>query len=177
MWMLTFDFVLGYQGLLFRDFLWFFFLVFFFQSDRSTQCQETHSTVNEKKRDGLRGNEVGEIRRVDKGFMVFYSSWANPVFSCSQLMLQGFKHIIGYTGTNGLFASHYPHCLFLSRSLSLLVLGSGQSVSQQAMRAVGKNRLLWNCKCMKNVFCLVPRFLLLEYLQNYAVLIDFHWLG
>ena len=30
MWMLTFNVILGYQGLLFRDFLWFCFLVFFF---------------------------------------------------------------------------------------------------------------------------------------------------
>ena len=51
--MLTFNVVLGYQGLLFRDFLWFFFS-FFFQSDRPTQLQETHSTVNEEEKgDGL----------------------------------------------------------------------------------------------------------------------------
>ena len=50
--------ILGYQGLLFRDFLW-FFLGFFFQSDRPTQYQETHWTVNkEKKGDGLRGNQT-----------------------------------------------------------------------------------------------------------------------
>ena len=37
-------------GLLFREFLWFFFLFFLvFQSDRPTQNQETHSTLNEKK--------------------------------------------------------------------------------------------------------------------------------
>ena len=56
--MLTFSVVLGYQGLLFRDFLWFFLkfflllLLFFvcFQSDRPTQYQETHSTVNEEKK-------------------------------------------------------------------------------------------------------------------------------
>ena len=47
--MLTFNVVLRNQGLLFRDFLWFSFLGFFFQSDRPTQYQETHSTVNEKK--------------------------------------------------------------------------------------------------------------------------------
>ena len=50
--MLTFNVVLGYQGLLFRDFLWFCFLVFFFQSDRPTQYQETHSTLNEEKKRG-----------------------------------------------------------------------------------------------------------------------------
>ena len=95
--------------------------------------------------------------------------WASPplsyaesprrlgVLSSSQLMLQGFKRI-GYRGTNSFFSSHCPKCLFLSRSLSLLVLGSGQSASQQAMRAMGKNRVLWNCKCMKNIFCLVPGF-------------------
>ena len=45
--MLTFNVVLAYQGLLFWDFLWFFFSFFFFQSDRPTQYQET---LNEKKR-------------------------------------------------------------------------------------------------------------------------------
>ena len=47
--MLFFNVILGYQGLLFRDFLW-FFLGFFFQSDRPTQYQEMHSTLNEKKK-------------------------------------------------------------------------------------------------------------------------------
>ena len=54
--MLTFNVIPGYQGLLFGDFLWFFFLgfFFFFQSDRPTQHLETHSTLNEKKKgDGL----------------------------------------------------------------------------------------------------------------------------
>ena len=68
--MLTFNVVLGYQGLLFRDNLvprafplkngWkglgtrliprllvILFFRFFFQSDRPTQHQETHSTLNE----------------------------------------------------------------------------------------------------------------------------------
>ena len=50
MWMLTFHVVLGYQGLLIWDFLWFFF----FQSNRPTQYQETHPMINEKKKgDGL----------------------------------------------------------------------------------------------------------------------------
>ena len=54
---LTFNVVLGYQDLLFRDVL-LFFLVFFFQSDRPTQYQETHSTVNEEKKgDGLSKRE------------------------------------------------------------------------------------------------------------------------
>ena len=48
--MLTFNVILGYQGVLFRD----FFFRFFFQSDRPTQYLETHSTLNEKKGDGLR---------------------------------------------------------------------------------------------------------------------------
>ena len=52
--MLTFNVVLGYQGLLFLDFLCFFFSFFIFQSDRPTQYQETHSTLNEKKGDGLK---------------------------------------------------------------------------------------------------------------------------
>ena len=56
MWMLTFNVVLGYQGILFQDFLWIFFLgFFFFQSDRPTQYQETHSidAKRKKKGDGL----------------------------------------------------------------------------------------------------------------------------
>ena len=56
MWILTFNVILGYQGLLFRDSLWFFFFTIFFSNptDRPTQHQETHSTLNEKKkRDGL----------------------------------------------------------------------------------------------------------------------------
>ena len=54
--MLTFNVVLGYQGLL----LLIFFLIFFFNpTDRPTQYQETHSTVNEEKKgDGLRGNQT-----------------------------------------------------------------------------------------------------------------------
>ena len=52
--MLTFNVILGYQGLLFEDSLGFFFQVFFFQSDRPTQYLETHSTLNEKKGDSLR---------------------------------------------------------------------------------------------------------------------------
>ena len=52
MWMLSFKVVLGYQGLLYSqtncDFLF-----RFFQTDRPTQYQETHSTLNEKKKDGL----------------------------------------------------------------------------------------------------------------------------
>ena len=52
--MLTFNVVLWYQGLLFRDFLLIlflgiFFVFFCFQSHRPTQYQETHSTLNEKK--------------------------------------------------------------------------------------------------------------------------------
>ena len=53
MFMLTFNVILGYQGLLFRytpcDFFKVFF--FFFFSIRPTdQHQETHSTLNERKR-------------------------------------------------------------------------------------------------------------------------------
>ena len=47
--------VLGYQGLLFQDFLGLCLSFFFFPSDRPTQYQETHSTLNERKKgDGLR---------------------------------------------------------------------------------------------------------------------------
>ena len=45
--------ILGYQRLLFRDFLW-FFLGFLFQSYLPIQYQEMHSTLNEKKGDGLK---------------------------------------------------------------------------------------------------------------------------
>ena len=49
--MLTFNVILGYKGLQFQDFLRLFCLLgFFFQSDRPTQYQETHSTLNEKQR-------------------------------------------------------------------------------------------------------------------------------
>ena len=48
--MLTFNFMLGYQGLLFLDFLWFLFLGFFFQSDRPAQYQEMQLTQNKEKR-------------------------------------------------------------------------------------------------------------------------------
>ena len=53
--MLTFKIILGYQGLLFRDLLWFFFLIFQFQffffnpTVQPNIYQETHSTLNEKK--------------------------------------------------------------------------------------------------------------------------------
>ena len=61
MWLLTFNVFLGYQGTLFWNFLWLFFDVFFFQSDRPTQYQETHSTLN-KKGDGLISNLIlGQI--------------------------------------------------------------------------------------------------------------------
>ena len=55
MQMLTFNVILGHQGLPFRDFLWCFFLDFFLQSDRPIQYQETHSTLNEKKGMALAG--------------------------------------------------------------------------------------------------------------------------
>ena len=52
--MLTFNVILRYQGLLFRDSLGLFFFWFFFFSirptDRPTQYQETHLTLNEKKK-------------------------------------------------------------------------------------------------------------------------------
>ena len=56
MWMLTFNVVLGYQGILFQDFLWIFFRCFFFLI-RPTQYQETHSTLNETNKDGLKKKE------------------------------------------------------------------------------------------------------------------------
>ena len=50
MWMLSFNVILGYQGLLFRDFLWFFFSFFFFRYDQPTQYQETHKQQKKKNR-------------------------------------------------------------------------------------------------------------------------------
>ena len=51
--MLTFNVILGYQGLLFRDFFFFFFV--FFQSDRPTDpiSENAFDANNEKNRDGL----------------------------------------------------------------------------------------------------------------------------
>ena len=68
MWMLTFNVVLGYQGLLFWDCLWFFFSFFFFQSNRPTQYQETHATLNEKKGDGL-------TQKIFFNWLHFFFTW------------------------------------------------------------------------------------------------------
>ena len=55
MWMLTFNVVLGFKGLLFQDFLWFFFLGFFFQSDRTDPISgNSFGGKRKKKGDGLR---------------------------------------------------------------------------------------------------------------------------
>ena len=50
----------------------FFRFFFFFQSDRSTQYQETHSTLNEKKKgDGLSGKKTFlKINILEKGLFV-----------------------------------------------------------------------------------------------------------
>ena len=56
MWILTFNVILGYQGLLFRDSLWFFFFYdFFFQSHRPTDPTSGNAfdAKRKKKRDGL----------------------------------------------------------------------------------------------------------------------------
>ena len=74
MWMLTFNVILGYQGLLFRDLLW-FFLGFLFQSYRPIQYQEMHWTLNEKKGDGLNYEKK-------KDFICF-SSHPNELNNCS----------------------------------------------------------------------------------------------
>ena len=54
-------------------------------------------------------------------------------------------------------------------------------VSQRQPCDPWEKRVFWNCKCMKNVSFLVPggcaRFCWWNIFQNYAVLIDFHWLG
>ena len=70
--MLTFNVILGSQGLLFRDFLCFFFLDFFFQSDRPTQYQKTHSTLNKQKRGWP--NETGiSVGRLSLWLMCAYT--------------------------------------------------------------------------------------------------------
>ena len=57
----------------------------------------------------------------------------------------------------------------------MICTASRQSASQQAMQAMGKNRVLRSCKIMhEKCFLLSSEVLLIEYLQNYAVLIDFH---
>ena len=78
MWMLSFKVVLGYQGLLYSqtncDFLF-----RFFQTDRPTQYQETHSTLNEKKQ-----KKNGLIYKRDILFQSFIIStrtcrlWTSP---------------------------------------------------------------------------------------------------
>ena len=78
MWMLSFKVVLGYQGLLYSqtncDFLF-----RFFQTDRPSQYQETHSTLNEKKQ-----KKNGLIYKRDILFQSFIIStrtcrlWTSP---------------------------------------------------------------------------------------------------
>ena len=48
--MLTLNVILGYQGPSYSRLLVICFYVFFFQSDRPTQYQEMHSTLNENKK-------------------------------------------------------------------------------------------------------------------------------
>ena len=64
--MVTFNVVLGNLGLLFQDFFTFFF---FNPTDRPTQYQETHSTLKEKKGDGLTPDtsHYNKTRRQQKG--------------------------------------------------------------------------------------------------------------
>ena len=50
--MLTLNVILGYQGPSYSRLLVICFYVFFFQSDRPTQYQEMHSTLNENKKKG-----------------------------------------------------------------------------------------------------------------------------
>ena len=73
----------------------------------------------------------------------------------------------------------YISCMTHAKILVILVFQSGRENQRatRAMRAMRRNRVLRNCKCMKNVSCLVPRFCWWNIVQNYAVLIDFHWLG
>ena len=74
--MFTFNVILGYQGLLFWDFLrFFFFFKFFFFSIRpteATQYQETHSTllINEKK-GGVASSEKKDARALKDMLAIF----------------------------------------------------------------------------------------------------------
>ena len=73
--MFTFNVILGYQGLLFRDFLRFFFFKVFFFSIRpteATQYQETHSTllINEKK-GGVASSEKKDARALKDMLAIF----------------------------------------------------------------------------------------------------------
>ena len=59
-----------------------FFRLFFFQSDRLTRYQETHSTVNEKKRGWPKGNLVLELDRFGvRPFLVALPYFANSFSS------------------------------------------------------------------------------------------------
>ena len=76
--MLTFNVILGYQGLLFCDFLLFFLSFFFFQPDWLTQYQETHLTLNERTEEMgmallyMKGIFFGVLAMVS---LFFHSGW------------------------------------------------------------------------------------------------------
>ena len=54
----------------------------------------------------------------------------------------------------------YISCMTHAKILVILVFQSGRENQRatRAMPAMRRNRVLRNCKCMKNVSCLVPRF-------------------
>ena len=94
MWTLTFNVFLAYQGLLFRDFLWFFF----FFSVRPTQYQETHSTVNKERKGGWPNHDKNLIcvyKRIAKKIQKLYISEINTpcwksVITCHLVIFNSF---------------------------------------------------------------------------------------
>ena len=141
MWMLTFNVILGHQGVLFRDFCDFFFIRFFFQSQRPTQYQETHSTLNEKKiGDGL--SSICSLVNY-----VIYSSW---ICICHFQVLS--------------WASVWPiHLLLFAGKLSL---GTSTTLHRynsmvSIWKIVGKVRrssLFWNPSLNRSEVCLSYRW-------------------
>ena len=101
--MLTFNVILGHQGVLFRDFCD-FFLGIFFQSHRPTQYQETHSTLNEKKK----GDGLSSICTLVN--YVIYSSWICIWhFQVLSWALVWPIHLLLFAGKLSLGTSTTPH--------------------------------------------------------------------
>ena len=112
MWMLTFNVVLGYQGLLFREY-W----GFFFQSDRPTQYQETHSTVNEEKKKAM------ALRRILS---------SNDTFSAQQIYQSMIMSIFTHCGYNSLGWSESRKSMIRS-----IEKRSAKSFPRNAVRSIG----------------------------------------
>ena len=121
MWMLTFNVVLGYQGLLCRDFLWifleFFFFFFFNPTDRSTQHQKTHSTLNDKRRgDGL--------SRVSSLATRLHSVWHRSIIGLFLMSLNNWKRFIAYSVKFGVSTGFLYALISWSQRISLNIIRS-----------------------------------------------------